>query len=167
MDFRGILPTKQAVEDYIYAGHAIVTLRFNVSDVHFTYKITVKKGDIENNKKALAEGRPQDVVEPVYFVKVLSGPNNETDYRLYLGSFRRTNGMTWSAQYSQVRQDAPSFRAFAWFIKAVQSAQNPRATIPAKLEVWHEEVCGRCGRRLTVPKSVGQGFGPECVKMVA
>jgi hypothetical protein len=27
---------------------------------------------------------------------------------------------------------------------------------------WHEGVCGRCGRRLTVPTSIETGFGPDC-----
>jgi hypothetical protein len=167
VDFRGVLPTKQAVEDYIYAGHATITLQFKVSDLHFTYKITVKKGDIENNKRAIAEGLPQDVIEPVYFVKVLSGPNNETDYRMYLGSFRKTHGLKWSSTHSQVKQTANSFKAFSWFINAIQAVQNPMATMPTKLEVWHEDVCGRCGRKLTVPQSISDGFGPECIKMVA
>jgi hypothetical protein len=165
VDFRGILPNKQAVEDYIYAGHATITLLFKVSQVRFTYKICVSKQEIEANKLAVAEGRLKDVVEPVFFVKLLNGHDNEKNY-CYIGIIRKTHGLIHTGA-SQVSQNADSFKAFSWFIKAVQAVQNPEATMPAKLEVWHEDVCGRCGRKLTVPQSISDGFGPECIKMVA
>lgn len=34
--------------------------------------------------------------------------------------------------------------------------------VPAVLEIWHEGICARCGRPLTVPSSIQSGFGPVC-----
>ena len=37
-------------------------------------------------------------------------------------------------------------------------------TLPEFVEVWHEGCCGKCGKRLTVPSSIENGLGPECIK---
>jgi hypothetical protein len=34
------------------------------------------------------------------------------------------------------------------------------------LEIWHEGRCGRCGRKLTVPESIHNGYGPECIHLI-
>ena len=41
-----------------------------------------------------------------------------------------------------------------------------KAALPKTVEVWHEGICGRCGRKLTVPESVERGLGPECAGLV-
>jgi hypothetical protein len=35
------------------------------------------------------------------------------------------------------------------------------------VEVWHEGTCGKCGRALTVPSSIENGLGPECIKSLS
>ena len=32
------------------------------------------------------------------------------------------------------------------------------------IDIYHEGLCGRCGRALTLPKSIISGFGPVCLK---
>lgn len=51
-------------------------------------------------------------------------------------------------------------RGFAWFWRTLNS-ENP---FPEGFEFWHEGRCGKCARRLTVPESIAQGFGPECAR---
>jgi hypothetical protein len=57
-----------------------------------------------------------------------------------------------------ISRDAPSARAFDWTWRHIA-----RGIMPDALEIWHEGRCGRCARRLTVPESIAQGFGPECI----
>jgi hypothetical protein len=37
-------------------------------------------------------------------------------------------------------------------------------TLSPLIEIWHQGRCGKCGKVLTVPKSIESGFGPECSK---
>jgi len=126
--------------EFIKAGKAIFTIMNTKTGNRFTYK--VKKVD---GKK-------------VWFVSVLNGPDNYSNYR-YIGcifgdDFRHTKS-------SKVSKDAVSFQAFAWTFKMLQ-----QGTLPDIVTVHHEGRCGRCGRRLTVPESIISGYGPECIKTV-
>lgn len=118
---------------YCLAGNAIVTIRSISTGCRYTYKITSSEG-----------------ISSVYFVKLLTGPENTSNYQ-YIGTvfndgFRITSK-------SAFLMTAPGVRAFKWFS---ENWEDERA------EVWHEGVCGRCGRRLTVPESIASGIGPTC-----
>lgn len=131
------------IREFALAGNAILALRSVETGTRFTYKIT------------------QNEAGTTHFVKLLAGSDNEADYR-YIGHIRdgsfRHGGVKSFARY-----DAPSVVAMGWFVRNFLS---PRQSIvparAAKLEVWHEGHCGRCGRRLTVPESIASGLGPEC-----
>ena len=142
----GRLSDPQAIRTFMLAGNATLTLVSRATEARFTYKITV----------------PDDAKEghaPLYFVALLNGPDNETSFQ-YLGIIR--NGAFSHGRKSKVMADAPSVRAFTWFMQRLYAGQ-----LPASLEVWHEGRCGRCARKLTVPSSIASGFGPECVKYMA
>ena len=130
------LATAEEAMSFIQAGNATFTVVSKKTQARFTYKVT------ESN-----DGR-------VFFVGVLTGPNNETDYQ-YLGVIR--DGLFRRTTKSRISEDAPSAVAFRWTYD-----QLGRGEMPAALEVWHEGRCGRCGRTLTVPESVATGSGPEC-----
>jgi len=128
-------------QTFVKAGKALFTVENSMTGNRFTFK--VKRCD-EPGKE-------------LYFVSVLSGPDNESAYR-YIGAifgseFRRT-------KRSRVSQEAPSFKAFAWFNRNL-------ANLPDFVNVYHHSHCGRCGRLLTVPESIEAGLGPECIKMAA
>src|SRR5208282_4542283 len=56
---------------------------------------------------------------------------------------------------------SPSVKAFQWaFAKFVEGV------VPDQLEFWPTTNCARCGRPLTVPTSVHNGFGPDCITKV-
>ncbi len=126
---------------FVKAGHAVFTIANSQTGNRFTFKVT----------------QCQD--RDLWFVSVLRGPDNESDYT-YVGAivghtFRLTRG-------SKVGQDAPSYRVFRWLHQYIESTVD----LPASVSVYHEGCCGRCGRRLTVPESILQGFGPECIQYV-
>jgi len=139
-DMRGRLSTAADAERYILSGKAVVTLVSAKTGTRFSYRITAT-----DDRSA-------------YFVGVLTGPDNTTDYQ-YLGRIAR--GIFWLGRKNpkpgDIGKDAPSARAFDWTWRQLAKRQLPEA-----LEVWHEGRCGRCGRKLTVPASVALGFGPEC-----
>lgn len=133
---RGILkPGRRRA--YVTAGKATVTIRSTATQTRFTYKVEQSK----NN-------RPGQM--PVFFVKLLNGADNTADY-VYIGTIFAHGFKTTRA--SRVSETAPSVRAFAWMTRHWEDA---------RIEVWHEGRCGRCGRALTVPESIESGIGPTC-----
>ncbi len=99
-----------------------------------------------------------------FFVKVLTGPNNEADY-VYLGKLDTFTG--------QVKLTAKSaFPADSWRVRLLNRVLcrlwgGEAAVIEqAGYKVHHEGHCGRCGRLLTVPSSVESGIGPECARIM-
>lgn len=123
---------------YLFAGNATLTVRNPATGNRFTFKI--QKADDA----------------PMWYVRVLTGPDNRSDYR-YLGilvpdqshhTFRRT-------AKSAFGFDAPCAQALGWLVRNTESD---------RVEVWHEGRCGRCGRALTVPESIATGLGPVCAE---
>lgn len=126
---------------FIKAGKAIFTLENKETGNRFTYKVKKLKD------------------KDIWFVSVLNGPDNYANYK-YLGtifdkSFRST-------AKAKISKDALSFKAFDWLNKML----NFEKDLPENVKVYHEGRCGRCGKRLTVPESIVQGFGPECINYI-
>ena len=124
---------------FIKAGKAIFTVSNTNTGNRFSFKVK-KCGEKE-----------------LWFVSVLNGPDNWTNYR-YIGSifdkdFRLTK--------KSISTDAPSFKAFSWLNQVLNTRD-----LPEFVKIHHEGRCGRCGRRLTVPESVESGFGPECIQHI-
>jgi hypothetical protein len=145
-------PTEAKVEtksalSFMLAGNATFTLRSGRTGARYTYKVQESKD------------RPG-----VFFVKYLTGPDNENDYR-YLGMIV-TGG--------KPGESTPTFRltakskehftlvslpvsAFDWVLSKLAAGVEP-----PNVEIWHAGKCGRCGRTLTVPESIQLGLGSEC-----
>jgi len=137
---RGQLKGK-AIIDFALAGNATFTIQNPITGNRFTYRI----------RQCVNE----DGKMTPHFVSVLTGNNNNRDYR-YIG-FIRSGHFIWGRAKARVAVDAPSVKAFIWFWKHVGN--------PSPAEVLHEGRCGRCGRTLTVPESIERGIGPECAKL--
>lgn len=132
--------TSEQVASYVLAGNATFTLRSKKTRAHYTYQLS-KPADKKNGN--------------MYFVGLLTGPNNEADYT-YVGlldgrGFRFT-------KKSKLTTESMAVRGFLYFYNQVLVAGK----MPSDLEVAHCGSCGRCGRKLTVPESIALGIGPEC-----
>jgi hypothetical protein len=140
---QSIISDIQDIKNFVFGGNATVTLESAISGKHFTFKVRVAKKD--------------DDTAP-YFVSVLNGPDNYTNYS-YLGiisSDKKTFKLT---QKSKIGVDALSFKAFNFFFNQIMNDKlNP------DLKVYHSGKCGRCGKKLTTPSSIEKGIGPECLK---
>lgn len=134
------------IKNFIFAGKSIFTLKSLKSGTHYTYMM--KNSDKKNEKQEL------------FFVGLLRGPNNDSDYS-YMGIVVKdtTNGL-WkfiSTAKSKVKPDAIGYIGFKYFLdQIVRDKMNPL------MKFYHRNLCGRCGRTLTVPESVERGLGPFC-----
>lgn len=126
---------------FALAGNATFTVTSRKTGTRFTYKIRQPK-----------EGMP-------HFVKVLSGPDNESDFRfigtIFDGKIFRTSGK------GGISPQAPSVVAFNWIWANIEQPD-----LGTKIEIHHEGRCCRCGRKLTVPESIESGIGPECRELM-
>lgn len=125
---------------FILGGHALFTLQGQVA--RFTFKVSKKKDQSDNEA-------------PLFFVSVLSGPNNTQDYTC-IATIR---GGKLSPTKRFADSPPPSYKAFAWyFTRSVAGLP----TVGAKF--YHHGSCCRCGRVLTTPESVTSGIGPVCAE---
>lgn len=130
----------------LLAGKAIVTLKNTTTDNHFTYKIKQA-----SNRDGSASDR--------FFVSVLSGPDNNTNYR-YAGLISMNNKSLTTTKNSKVGEDAPSFRVFRTVVNNL-FAGSLEEKFPS-VQIWHEGKCCKCGKKLTDPDSLSRGLGPHC-----
>lgn len=114
-------------KEFVLAGNATFTVQLpaGMERPHYTYRVQ----KIEANDRW-----PES-----YFVKLLTGPDNTSDYSYRL--LNRVLARVWT-------EDHAAYEQFGY-------------------STHHEGKCGRCGRKLTVPRSVETGIGPECEKMLA
>jgi Family of unknown function (DUF6011) len=159
---KGMLTTWPEVRAFIFGGRARFTLVSRKTGFRFTYKVVAKREDVK--------AKLEDVT---FFVSVLRGPDNESDYT-YAGVLRKPAQFNFTPA-SRVSRTADSMKALVWFLDkmaherdvlvgkfcGVDSAADSAGQV-TKVEFWHEGRCCRCGRVLTVPKSVADGIGPEC-----
>lgn len=151
----GLLADWVAVEEFIFAGNATFTLVSLKTGARYTYKVSVKKQNLLDGTTAS---------EVVYFVNLLRGPDNESDFT-YMGVLRQKPArFFWTSASGKVGRTAPAYKALIWMLDAMT---NRRAVLGQMLEVWHEGRCGRCARKLTVPESIAAGLGPECLRRAA
>lgn len=126
---------------FFQGGNALFTVGNNKGE-HYTFKIRQPKGD---NKP--------------FFVSILTGPQNESDYT-YLGLYNPKTKYVALTTKSKYNQESTPVRVIRWAIKIVDSNKD----IPEGYTIQHEGRCCRCGRTLTTPESIQKGIGPECQK---
>ena len=120
---------------FMFAGNSIATFVNTKTNNRFTFKVKQKK---DSN---------------LFFVSVLTNPDTYT----YIGTV--INGQFKHGKKSKITKDAQSVRVFDYVFNNLVSN-----SLPNFVEVWHEGRCGKCGKTLTVPNSIANGLGPECIK---
>lgn len=139
----------EKIRAFIFGGNSIFTLANKEKGTHCTYKVTCKK----------EPGRT------VYFVQVLSGPDNTSDYS-YIGYCTSDKAQKiWTKKdATQYTDNAPSVIGFNWLLTRLAYCIAENKPFPAFAGFYHVGSCCRCNRRLTTPESVQNGIGPECAK---
>src|SRR5258708_4193202 len=137
---QGQITDPKAALAFMTAGKATVTFVSTETSARYTFKISKK-------------------TESIYYVKVLRGSNNETDYG-YIGFIKDTT-FVFGGDKASCKIDTPCVKAFNWSFRSIT-----HATIPATLQAWHEGRVGRCAKKLTVPPSQAPALAPECANMI-
>lgn len=135
--------TGENLRTFILAGNATFTAKSLRTSKHFTYKLSQRLTQ-------LGELTP-------FFVEVLTGSDNETDFKYFGTIFLDRMNFVFNKKKSAISENAPSVRAFAFIWPLFMSDK-----LPAYIEIWHEGRCGCCGRKLTTPESLETGIGPRC-----
>jgi Family of unknown function (DUF6011) len=147
------LPDCDAVHAFCLGGAATFTLVSTKTGARFTFRIAAPKQSMAGEKRTQEQAT-------LWFVSVLTGPDNTKDFA-YLGLIKQMIG---GHRYEHGRKSrltpfTPAAQAFNWFW-----AQIAQQRLPSSVEVWHQGQCCRCGRALTVPSSIASGVGPECAQ---
>ena len=133
------------IKRFILAGKSIFTLESIRTGKWFTYKV---------NKKEF-KNRETGIEKTFYFVNILRGSSNDSDYT-YLGTINPKFHLN-TTKNSKISIDAISFKALNFFMTFLRKDE-----LHDEINFYHEGICGRCGRRLTTPMSVSIGLGPIC-----
>jgi len=160
----GRLEGREAIIRYIEAGKARFTVRSKKTGQRFTFRAkrpSKEQQEARNVVSGYAAGNSYGIVRnanantrPIW-VAVLTGQDNNTSYEFLGTIWPSANGYSFRrSPKSRISETAPSCLAIQWLCKALNGA-----SAIDQCEVWHEGRCGRCGRVLTVPESVG----PECI----
>lgn len=136
--------------DFVLAGRATVTLQNTRTGGRYTFSVNRARPE-----------RKGDEPPPRWYVGLLTGPDNGSDYTFLGTIFDGTDYR--HGRRSRITPDAPGAKAFAWFWQLLAAGVEP----PPALAIYHEGRCGRCGRPLTVPESIRTGIGPVCAGKAA
>ena len=124
---------------YIEGGHGRVTLVSLATGTRYTYRIT--RGQRDGHA-------PEE--QPLFF-RLRTGAGEDDEQYVGLATPEL------EYRYQRGRSPHPAARAMAWLLERLRAGR-----LPANAELWHEGVCCRCGRALTVPSSIASGIGPTC-----
>lgn len=139
------LESVENIREFLTGGNAIMTLESKKTGNWFTYRIKRAKKDDENSP---------------LFVSVLTGQNNESAYT-YMGTIFTNHKFNFTlTKNSKITEDALSYKAFNIFFNLLMKDK-----VHGDMNIFHRGVCARCGRTLTTPESLINGFGPECSKI--
>ncbi len=125
---------------FMFAGNSTFTVVNTKTENRFTFKVKKSK-DKDSN---------------LFFVSVLTGTDNYT----YLGT--TIEGIYRHGKKSAVSPQAQSVKVFDYVLGKLKLGN-----LQEFVEVWHEGTCGKCGRVLTVPSSIENGLGPDCIKSLS
>ena len=134
-----------AIRSFILGGHARFTLVSKKTGARKTFEV---------------ERNPESANSPLYFVRLLTGSDNTTDYRYLAMLMDFPDGL-------RVKRNTDGWGleacvAFEWLIRQVDVVNGRDLD---QCEFWHEGRCCRCGRALTTPESIRLGIGPKCMEV--
>lgn len=139
-------------KDFVVGGKAVFTLE---NDKEFAQKNGLPKQYTFRVTKKENEGR-----DPVFFVSLLTGPDNTSDYT-YLGLLKARHGGIVLTKNSKMNEKTWCFRLLDKALKKIWSNKQDEI-IRAGFDIHHEGKCCKCGRPLTDEKSIKLGIGPRC-----
>lgn len=132
---------------FVMAGQATFTIQTPTQ--HRTYRVDWV-------------GASERYPNPAYFVKLLTGPDNQSDWT-YIGKLDDFTGQLVMTTNSKLAANSFPVTLFNRVMARVWSNDH-QAYEQHGFKTHHMGQCGRCGRDLTNPTSIESGIGPECAK---
>lgn len=134
--------------EFVLAGDATWTVD-NGSGKHYTFHTY--------------RAKPNDAYpNPAWFIKVLTGPDTYTYMGKLCPHLNRCNiTLTGRSKYAG---DSRAVEVARWALRAIWQAARVGYKMPPGYSIRHDGRCGRCGAKLTNPKSLDTGLGPECAE---
>lgn len=113
---------------------------------------------ITNNKLTFHVIRPKE--KSPWFVWAT---NKKGKYGFLGTIFQRETGLEYryGKQHGRFTENSIINKSFKYLWKKMLSN-----SFPAEIVFYHSSRCGRCGYRLTDPKSIKRGFGPYCFSIL-
>jgi len=134
-------------KEFLLAGNATFTVS-NPEGKHYTFKVANPKHDMGISLSGVKRPAP-------YFISVLTGPDNTNNYT-YLGMVVENHvKLTKASKYTM---GSTIYRVANWAVMGILKGGE----LPDGYSISHAGSCGRCGRKLTTPKSIELGLGPVC-----
>jgi hypothetical protein len=130
---------------FILGGKAIFTVNNDKGD-HLTFRVNAKKDR-------------QDDSKTIYFVSLLTGPDNLSNYT-YMGMLDKEELKLHLTKGSKFSYQTLSVNVFAWAMKVLKGESK----LPEGYDIQHAGRCCRCAKMLTDPTSIEIGIGPDCLK---
>lgn len=138
------LKTKEEIRDYVEGGKGVFTL-YSPTGNYRTYSFRRPVEDIFKD---------DEFYEGALFVycRVSSG------VWMYVGMY--CNNKFRMTQASRFPSNHPITKGARYIVRMM----NNDLAASGPMEIYHEGVCCVCGRKLTHPKSIRRGVGPQCKK---
>jgi hypothetical protein len=143
-----LIASLQHIRNFLFGGEAIFTLVSKKTGERKTFRV----------ERAADADKPSDAFQR-WFVSLLVGPENTTDYR-YLGLVFQTHTKGLAFKVKNQGGFVEACQSISWLLRKLES--NDQASFDAQAEFWHAGYCSRCGRLLTDPESIACGLGPVC-----
>jgi Family of unknown function (DUF6011) len=134
-------------KEFITAGNATFTIK-EPDGTHHTFKVEHVEA-----KDGWAES---------WFVKLLTGPDNENSYT-YVGKLDLFTFQVNTTKKSERFKESRFLKVLNRVLARI-ACDDHAAYERHGWKVHHEGKCCKCGRKLTTPESVTLGIGPECIK---
>ena len=152
----------KVTRQWILAGNATFTVK-NDKGEHYTYRIQIPL------KIRRAEKSDPARDKPVWFLSVLTGPDNSSSYS-YVGMLTFPTPETIVLKVtkkSRYHPDIKLVKVAQWAINCICAGKE----LPAGYSIDGMGHCGRCGLPLTHPDGIADdgyrlGFGPVCWELM-
>jgi len=196
MTHRLIIEGSEAQSEFILGGKAIFTLENTARNTRLTYRVeeTDGKYDIrvftgsDNSKKTSYTfiGTWEDgvfkptrgIIDLLPDLKAWAEEKNDKYVKDFTENMMKAYKYGWKLSEKQeaflakqlkkaglapsvIPSDDFRSKSFAWLMTTLAKGDLPKAIV-----FYHEGMCCKCSRRLTVPASILTGYGPTCAVMV-
>jgi len=146
-DYRKVNIALPEALKFMLAGTCAFTMVSGKTGVKLSYKLVKRKSNEEKG-------------EYIYFMRVIRGTKD-----IYAGLlvYNKEEG-----EMKFIKGKKGQLYPNDVYVKSILYVINNlnRENYSMNIKIYHEGRCGRCGRRLTTPKSIMTGIGPECAKKV-